>query len=564
MLKRHPGLVPTMSSRAWLPPFAAAAAGLVALANLASTLTPDLADRARLLRHLEPVATAPVFHALAVPAAAALGLTAIFLAKRRRRAWQLALALLVALGAFDVLKGLDVEEAALTWGAAGLLWWGRDAFAVAPRRVSLRAGAAFAAGVLAASAALAAAACWVVLDSRPSLGLVLRETGDWLLWRSGPAGIAGGELHLVPLGVELASLAALLSAAWALFRPRLPSSALPDAGARRAALGLVRAHGSDTLAFFKLRGDKQYLFSDDGAAFVGYRVVHGVLLVSGDPVGPPEALPGLVARLVEHVRRHGLALAVVGAGDDTLALWRAAGLRALYLGDEAIVDTRELSLEGRAVRKLRQSVNRLGKAGYTVDLREHSELADAELDELEAVSEAWLDGEPDRGFSMAMDGLRGAHHAGSVVLTARDADGHVRGFLHFVPAHGRPAMSLGYMRREPGTPNGLTEFMVVRAVEQLRERGVEEVSLNFCAFGRWLREPESVWQRLAAGILRPLDGVFQIESLLVFNAKFATRWAPRHVAFEGWASLPRTAVAALEAEGQLPKPALLQRVALTG
>src|SRR4051812_33351190 len=342
--------------RAWVPLSAAASAGIVALANLASALTPDLADRARLLRRVEPFATAPVFHALTVPAAAALGLTAFFLAKRRRRAYELALALLLALGVFNVLKGLDVEEAALSWGAAVLLWSGRDAFVVEPGRVALRAAAGFAGVVLAASAALAAAASWAVLDgrpplglvlpagagggaagggagpgARPPLGLVLRETGDWLLWRAGPARVAGGELGLVPLGVELASLGALLVAAWALFRPRRPSPALPDAAARRAAMRLVRAHGTDTLSFFKLRTDKQYLFGPDGAAFLGSRVVHGVLLVSGAPVGPPHALPALIARLREHVERHGLALAVVGAGEGSLPLvargWAAHALR---------------------------------------------------------------------------------------------------------------------------------------------------------------------------------------------------------------------------------------------
>jgi lysyl-tRNA synthetase class 2 len=146
-----------------------------------------------------------------------------------------------------------------------------------------------------------------------------------------------------------------------------------------------------------------------------------------------------------------------------------------------------------------------------------------------------------------------------VVVTARGEDGRVGGFLHFVPAQGGATMSLGAMRRRPDTPNGLTEFLVVRAVELLRERGVEELSLNFCAFGRWLRAPANRGERLAGRILRPLDRVFQIESLLAFNAKFATRWAPRHVAFAGWAGLPRVAVAALEA-----KPALLQRVALDG
>jgi len=558
MSMRHPATVPSELRPAgrggWVPAIAAVLAGFVAAANLVSALTPDFAARARLLRGLEP---APLFHALAVPAAAALGLTAIFLAKRRHRAWLLALVLMVALGAFDLLKGLDVEEAVLTWSAVGLLWWGRESFGVVGGPVPLRGALAFAGGVLAGSFALAAAACWAALHGRPPVGLVLRETADWLLWRAGPTPLAGhDELRLVPLGVEFLSAAALLAAGWALFRPHRPSQAPPTPAARRAAVHLVRAHGTDTLSFFKLRTDKQYLFSPCGRAFLGYRVVHGVLLVSGDPVGPEDALPPLVARLLDLVERHGLRVAVVGAGEGTLELWRAAGLRTLYLGDEAIVDTERLSLEGRKVRKLRQSVNRLVKAGYAAELYRHEDLDDAQLAELEEVSEAWLDGAPDRGFSMAMDGLRGAHHTGSVIVTARHEDGTLGGFLHFVPAYGRPAMSLGYMRRRPETPNGLTEFMVVRSVQLLRERGVEQVSLNFCAFGRWLREPSNVLQRLAGRILVPLDGVFQIHSLLDFNEKFATRWAPRHIAFAGWLSAPRVALAALEAEGQLPRPAL--------
>ena len=531
-----------------MPSLSAAVAGAIAVGSLASALTPNLAARAGVLP--------AVFHALTVPASAALALTALFLAKRRRRAWRLALTLLVGLGALHVLKGFDVEEAALSWGAAGLLWWGRPAFVAVPAPVSWRVAGLWAAGLLAGTMVLALAASWSILHGRPGAGLVVREAFELLLWRSPPAPLAGDELTLIPLGVQLASLGALIAAAYALCRPHRPARALPGPESRRAAMHLVRAHGHDTLAFFKLRPDKHYLFSPDGRAFLGYRVVGGVLLVSGDPVGAPDAIPALVRRTVTLAARHALSVGVVGAGEALLELWRAAGLRTLYLGDEAIVETARLSLEGRSVRKLRQSVTRLRKAGYETSLRRHEQLTEAELLELEEVSDAWLAGQPERGFSMAMEGLRGAHHAGSVFVVARAPGGRVDGFLHFVPAHGRPAMSLGFMRRRRETPNGLTEFLVVRAIEGLRAQGIEELSLNFCAIGRWLREPAGLGERVAARLARSLDGVFQIESLLRFNAKFATRWAPRHVAFSRWTALPRVAVAALEAEGQLPRPAL--------
>jgi lysyl-tRNA synthetase, class II len=234
-----------------------------------------------------------------------------------------------------------------------------------------------------------------------------------------------------------------------------------------------------------------------------------------------------------------------------LPLWRQAGLRWLYIGDEAIVETARFSLEGRSIRKVRQSVNRLLRDGYNAELRELETLDETTRGELDHVSSLWRAGAPERGFSMAMDSLLGAPQD-SVVIVARDAQGAVRAFLHFVPAYGRQAMSLSFMRRDRDTPNGLMEFLVVRAIELLRNRGIEELSLNFAAFGRLFDRPEGLIDRTLGHIVSLGDPFFQIESLYRFNAKFGPRWEPRYLVYEGPAALGRTGVAAMRAEGQLP------------
>src|ERR1700748_532148 len=102
-----------------LPVLAAAAAAMVGVVNIASALTPNIRWRGHLLLEFEPVEAIRLFHALALPAGAALLLVAPYLAKRRRRALQTAVVLMIALGLFDLLKGLDLEEAILTWGLRG-------------------------------------------------------------------------------------------------------------------------------------------------------------------------------------------------------------------------------------------------------------------------------------------------------------------------------------------------------------------------------------------------------------------------------------------------------------
>jgi lysylphosphatidylglycerol synthetase-like protein (DUF2156 family) len=121
-----------------LPVLAAVAAALVGLVNIASSLTPNIRWRGHLLLEFEPVEAVRLFHALAFPAGVALLLVAPYLAKRRRRAWQTAIVLMIALGLFDLLKGLDFEETIITWGAAAILILGRRGFNVRHDPITLR------------------------------------------------------------------------------------------------------------------------------------------------------------------------------------------------------------------------------------------------------------------------------------------------------------------------------------------------------------------------------------------------------------------------------------------
>ncbi len=536
-----------------LPQLAALAAAVAALVNLASAATPAVAWRHHALLQVEPFEALRVSHALAVPASFVLFVTAFYLWRRRQGAFRLALALLLALGVLNLLKGLDVEEAAGTFAVAGVLWLGRSSFSVRHDPVTLRSALWRVPALAAGSLLLCIVAVQLGTPEGTSLATVVRATFDALLWQPGPI-VFHDELGRLDQAIGAVGVLTLLWCAYLLFRPLAAPRAFPDRILRRTAGELVRRHGADTLAYFKLRRDQHYLFSGDRRAFLGYRVESGVLLVSGDPVGPDDAIPGLLRELSLFAEVRGLRIAALGAGERLLPLWRQLGLRALYLGDEAVVETAAFSLDGRAIRKVRQSVSRLEKRGYAAELHELAELEEAQLVELERVSRSWRKGSPERGFAMSLDALRREDHGDSLVVVARDGDGAARGFLHFVPSYGRPAVSLSLMRREQDTPNGLTEFLVVKAIEALRALGVREVSLNFSVFARLIHEPKGSLDRVLGRALLFADAFFQIERIYRFNAKFFPRWEPRYLLYERRLCLPRVGLAALWAEGQLPKP----------
>ncbi len=540
-----------------LAPLAGACTVAMGVVNVGSALTPDEHSRVHLLLELVPREIPVAAHALALTAGVSLVILGLYLMRRRRRAWALAVTVLVVAGALNLLKGLDVEEALASWALAALLIWGRKAFCVrheeGERRGPLLLGACLLGGAILTSAvALIAAAHWGTPRLTPSRGIAELTASLTLA----PAPIHYRDpFEWLPGALDVLWLGAGLVVSWLLFRPLAAPRGLPPAELRPLAREMVERHGSDTLSSFKLRPDKHHFFDRSRRAFVGYRIEAGVLLVSGDPIGPADALPGLLRELCAFAEVRGLAIGVVGASEEFAALAASAGLRSFYIGDEAIVDLAAFSLEGRSIRKVRQAVNRARKAGFNAAVSRLADLSDDELGELEELSARWRGNEPERGFSMAIDSLRGEHPAESLVVVARDADGAARGFLYFAPCFGRPAMSLGLMRRDRDSVNGLTEYLVVSSIEMLRDRGVEEISLNFAAFARLLRSPSGLWERTLGRIVTLANPFFQIESLYRFNAKFSPRWQPRYLLFErrplGFA---RTGLAAMWAEGQLPSP----------
>jgi lysyl-tRNA synthetase class 2 len=218
-----------------------------------------------------------------------------------------------------------------------------------------------------------------------------------------------------------------------------------------------------------------------------------------------------------------------------------------------VVRPAEFSLEGRAIRKVRQSVSRLRKAGYSFHVVAADEVGPSLEAELEDVSAAWRRGQPERGFTMAIDDL---HVPGTVLALAVAPDGRVGGFLHLAPSPAGGGWSLSTMRRRPDAPNGLTEFLVVEAVAWGRETGATELSLNFCALTDFLA-PERLTtplHRIARRGLLLADNVFQLERLYAFNRKFFPEWRRRYICVERFTDLPAVGLAYLHAESLLVPP----------
>jgi lysyl-tRNA synthetase class 2 len=483
--------------------------------GIVSALTPDIAARSELVQAVLPTGVPQAARVLALAFGIVLIAVSRKLRRGSRRAWQLAVALVVASAAAHLAKALDFEEAAASVLLLAALWHWRREFMVRgdPETVAPLLRSLVALGALGFSA--------------------------WLLSLPDRVEDAAG---VIAAGVTARALYLWL-------RP-LAQRYRQSREDRVRAESIVEQYGRDTLAFFKLRRDAAWFFSPSGRAFLAYRVSGATAVIGGDPVGAPEELPGLLAAFHAYAHTHGWRVTALGVSCESLPIYRAAGFKSIYLGDEAIVRPEEFSLEGRQIRKVRQSVARLERAGYRVRVVPAESLDERSRAEVERVSRAWLARSCERGFAMALDAL---FAPGTVLALAESQGGTLGGFMQLVPAPASGGWSLSVTRRDRTTPNGLMEFLIVRVVEWARSNRAAELSLNFAVFGGLLRA-EAGWRRHARRALVRLDRLFQLERLYSFSAKFGPEWHARHLCFESWSGLPSAALACLRAESLLTPP----------
>lgn len=386
----------------------------------------------------------------------------------------------------------------------------------------------------------------------------------------GPVDYAGVTSWTVAYSLGALGLLTAVTTIYLAFRPEHPAARLTEEDEVRLRALLDKHGGRDSLGHFALRRDKGVVFSPSGKAAVCYRVVSGVMLASGDPIGDVEAWPGAIERFMDEAKAHSWTPAVMGCSETGGEVWtRETGLDALELGDEAVVDVADFSLAGRAMRNVRQMVKRIERAGYETRVRRVRDIGETELARIRRAAADWRGTDTERGFSMALGRIGDPADGDCVIATAHKADertadspyGDLKAVIHFVP-WGTAGMSLELMRRDRSADPGMNELLIVASLQDAPRLGIERISLNFAMFRSALARGE----RLGAGpVLRGWRGLliflsrwFQIESLYKFNAKFRPRWEPRFVVYRTSRDLPRISFAAMQAEGfvnvGLPRP----------
>lgn len=408
---------------------------------------------------------------------------------------------------------LDWEEALLLCLTAGLLGLFRPAFYRPSRLLELPFGPLD----LTASVCVLGAATWLMF-------FTFRDVpySHALWWQFAVDAHAPRALRAALGSGVLMALLGLLH----LLRPAPAPIRAPDAAERERARAIVQASRQPE-GGLALSGDKALLFRPQGDGFLMYARQGRSLVALFDPVGPADARAELVWQFRDLCDRHHSRPVFYQVRAENLPAYVDAGLSAVKLGEEAIVELERFDLDSPGMKDLRYAWNRGQRDGLRLTLHDAGSVP---LEALREISDAWMAGKPGRekGFSLGRFDPDYLRHFRIALVTVGERP---VAFANLLETGVPDTATLDLMRLHPEAPKLTMEFLMLGLIQQFKASGYRRFSLGMVPLsGLRPRRGAPLALRMGALLFKRGERFYNFKGLRRFKEKFQPHWEPRYLA----------------------------------
>ena len=340
------------------------------------------------------------------------------------------------------------------------------------------------------------------------------------------------------------------------------------------ARAILRSSQSSSLSWMTTWAGNNYWFSPNGKSFVAYRVISGIALALGPPVGPHSELGEAVEDFTRYAGANGWTPIFYSVGTQVRDLTTARGWGSVQVAQETVLDLGSLTFTGKKFQDIRTALNKAAKQGIRAQWVRYPSAPLSLVLQIHAISEDWVanKGMPEMGFTLG--GLDELNDPEVRCLLAIDEQNTVHAIASWLPVYRDGAVvgwTLDFMRRRSDGFRPGIDFVIASAALSLKEQGYEFISLSGAPLARTPQELDGgaegapaqntgILDRLLDRVGAALEPVYGFRSLLAFKNKFQPRTEPLYLVYPDAAALPSIGNAI--ARAYLPKVSFGQGLSL--
>jgi phosphatidylglycerol lysyltransferase len=514
-----------------LPVFIIFISGLI---NIFSVITPALPGRIEILEKLLPEIAVLVSNFTVFFTGLLFLILAYYLLKGVRRAWRITVILLFLSTIGHLVKGIDYEEASVSLVALMSLFYTRRLYHVKSSPllranfwkvwvVSFSALAVYAVGGTYFIEKSHMGLDYNLIESlKASFQLVfLFDASQYL-----PQTLFG---HYYILSVHIMSGGLLISAIFLALRPIFDFDVQRDESEFSRAKLLVQNFGKSALDYFKYYPDKLFWFNEQG--FVAYKIHHHFAVVLELPVcETDEAAQNLLQAFENYANDAGMRTFYYRVPEYSIPWFHHLNKKAIFIGQEAILDLSKFSLSGSKMHPIRNAINKAKNLGFTFHIY-LPPAKDGLLQKLKQVSDDWLSkpGKSETVFSQGM--FLPEEMKKSTILTIENPEEKVVAFLNIIPDYVSNEGTYDLVRITEDAPTGIIYFLFIEMFEYFRKAGISKVNLGMVAFAG-ITDPKNITERSMKFALDNLKALNHFKGQFSFKDKFNPDWVKKFLIYD--------------------------------
>ncbi len=305
---------------------------------------------------------------------------------------------------------------------------------------------------------------------------------------------------------------------------------------------IIEEYKGDSLTHLVFLKDKYIYLNEDKDLFIQYEVYGDKLFVLGNPVGNNENLFREIETFCEYADNYGYTPVFYQVNDEMISYLHSNGYDFMKIGEEAKVDVKEFKVVGNKMKSLKTSRSKVTKEGYTFHMVEPP-FSKEFLDSLREISDEWLDGRKEKGFSVGFFDEDYLNKAPIAIL--RDAEGEIKAFANIMYMYDDESFSVDLMRFSKNTPRGVMDFMFINLIEYGKENGYEIFNMGMAPLANVGLSKYAFWnEKLALQFYENGQALYSFKGLRRFKEKFSHNWEYKYIAYRRNTSILITVIQA--------------------
>lgn len=502
--------------------------------NIISVLTPALPERMKLLGDFLFMDLISFSNSFVFVTGLFLLLTAVFMLRGLRTAWWFALILSAVSIIGHLTKGIDYEEAILASIVFGSLMATRKEYYVRsnPRLGYLGLQTSF---LTIAAVLIFGVTGFYFLDQKhfQTDFNILQSIKYTLLNFS-----LIGSRDLVPTDmfardflnlIRISGFSTMTFLGYAVLRPYIFRAMHTDEE-KLNAISLVSRFGKSSLDYFKTYFDKLIFAPAEINAFISYRVSKNFAVVLEDPVSEnQEEMKKCILSFSKFCYENGLKDIYYRIPVQSLPVYTDLSRKALFIGQEAIVDLNSFSLAGGEKKPLRNALNKIKAEGYITRIHKPP-IRDGIIQKLKAVSEEWLKttGRTEIIFSQGVFNEKEIKE--QTIITVENNEEMIIAFLNIIPDYAQGEGTYDLLRKTSKAPNGIMDHLTIEMFNYFKSQGIRYANLGFAPMSG-VSDPRNFPERSMKFAYEKIRSFAHYKGMREYKDKFNPVWSDKFLIY---------------------------------